>query len=281
MLNYQQFLKAGRDTLHSVSKENFGPTGSFGDVGPLSCSLPNACNGDILADVLSIPKKENSKPLQQQLRERVGSFQSKGWLSQQETRKYNSVLNTAPGGQNHEQALRDLERELDALEKKLNGGTMPNRQTRSANLFSPASLFKQQTPTHSEASASTFGSNSLTQLDSIIDPRRLSNSLSEDEVADLFVETCFFARLGFVQPPCCMHCTYRESLNNAEANRRCGRWVIWRRDATKVLQPNQMNENVVAIKCHAARKLQAGETVDRYEWNKTKKCLVVKPLPRY
>jgi hypothetical protein len=84
----------------------------------------------------------------------------------------------------------------------------------------------------------------------------LSTTLLEDQIADLFVETCFFARLAFIQPPCCMQCTYREPLQKGTPNARCGRWVIWRRDATKVLHPNQMDENTVAIKCHAVQELE-------------------------
>jgi hypothetical protein len=286
MLDYHQFISAGLDTLQSVSEENFGPTGSFGDVGPLSCAMPDACNAEILSGVFTRKAEKgnnNNNALVQHLRERVVRFQSKGWLSQHETRKFNNLLNNVPTSSNQEHALRDLERQLDMLEEKMNGGTMLNKQTRTVNLFSPAStLFTQYTPAaQSIVSDSSFGSNSITQLDNIIDPRRLSNCLSEDQIADIFVETCFFARLGFVQPPCCMQCTYRESLKEASPNERCGRFVIWRRDASKILHPDQLNENAVAIKCHAARKLQAGETVDRYSWNKAKKTLVVHPLERY
>ena len=112
-----------------------------------------------------------------------------------------------------------------------------------------------------------------TQSDSIVDPRKLSNSLSEEQIADLFVETCFFARLGFVQPPCCMLCTYRESMTGSLPNKKCNRWVVWRLDASKVLHPNKLSDNIVAVKCHTARLLQKGSEVDGYQWNEANKTL--------
>jgi hypothetical protein len=66
-------------------------------------------------------------------------------------------------------------------------------------------------------------------------------------VQQLFVEMCFFARLGFVQPPCCLQCTYKESILEkhlrsqhninpdgilVQPNRNCQRWVAWRKDAS-------------------------------------------------
>jgi hypothetical protein len=277
MLDYQQFLKASKETLHSVSKENFGPS-AFGE--SLSCVLPVGCQpeNDILKGVFSPrnPKNIQKTPLES-LKERVSSYQSKGWISQQESRKYKALLNTAPTS-NYNHALRDLETQLDMVEEKMSGGTMFNKKTRAVeNLFSQASTAAYTPTSLAAASDSTFGPNSLTHVDPIINPRMLSTTLSEDQIADLFVETCFFARLGFIQPPCCMLCTYRESLQKATPNERCGRWVVWRRDATKVLHPNQLDGNTVAIKCHAARALLSGQRVDRYEWNKAKKTLARKP----
>lgn len=278
MLDYQQFLKASKETLHSVSKESFGPASSFGET--LSCVVPIGCQpeNDILKGVLS-PRNgtnQHKTPLES-LKERVSSYQSKGWISQQESRKYMALVNTAPTS-DYNQALRDLEQQLDMVEEKMSGGTNFNKKSRGVeNLFSRVSAFAHTPASQAAASDSTFGPNSLTHIDPIINPRMLSNSLSEKQIADLFVETCFFARLGFIQPPCCMQCTYRESLQKAAPNERCGKWVIWRRDATKVLHPNQMGENTIAIKCHSVRALLSGERVDRYEWNKAKRSLARKP----
>lgn len=107
----------------------------------------------------------------------------------------------------------------------------------------------------------------------IVDPKDVSKQFSESQIEELFVETCFFARLGFVQPPCCLKCTYRESLKGAVPKPHCDRWVIWRRDASHVLHPRTMGENTILVQCHAARQLLSGNAIDSYQWNATKKVL--------
>ena len=36
----------------------------------------------------------------------------------------------------------------------------------------------------------------------------------DDDLSELFVTMCFFARLGFDQPPCCLHCAYHNATKN-------------------------------------------------------------------
>ena len=114
---------------------------------------------------------------------------------------------------------------------------------------------------------------------SIVEPKDLckTSDLSHAEIEELFVEMCFFARLGFVQPPCCLKCTYRESMKDAIPNTMCKKWVVWRKSANFLLHPKQMDGNIVVVQCHTARKLLSGETVDGYVWDKTKKLLVQSP----
>ena len=111
---------------------------------------------------------------------------------------------------------------------------------------------------------------------SIVEPKDLSkiSDLSHAELEELFVEMCFFARLGFVQPPCCLKCTYRESMKDAVPNTQCPKWVVWRKSANLLLHPKQMDGNIVVVQCFAARKLLSGGTVDNFKWDKTKKILV-------
>lgn len=97
----------------------------------------------------------------------------------------------------------------------------------------------------------------------------------EQQLQELFVEMCFFARLGFVQPPCCLQCTYRESIPKKAPKTDCQRWVVWRKDAKKVLHPNRLDGNILVIKCHVARSLLSGENVDGREWDTERKQVVV------
>jgi len=275
MLDYQQFLKASRETLSNVSKENFGST-SFTEapMQMLQCAVPPGCapDKDMLKEVFSLHDPEDVQQMSvEAFKERVSNFQSRGWLSQQESRKYKALLNTANGPQNS-QALRVLGKELDMVEEKMAG----QKKKGTADLFSAAKKFAQTqggAPTLIASDASSFSANSMTQLDPIVTPRLLSNVLSENQVEDLFVKTCFYARLGFIQPPCCMQCTYREAMEDAAPNTRCGRWVLWRKDATKVLHPKHLHENIIAVKCHTARQLLGGQRVDGYEWDPKKKML--------
>ncbi|CAJ1959314.1 unnamed protein product [Cylindrotheca closterium] len=280
MLDYQQFLKASRETLSNVSVENFG-SASFAEapMNMLKSVVPEGCapDTDFLKEVFSMNDPENVQQMSvEALKERLASFQAKGWLSQQESRQYKALLNTASGSQNSN-ALRTLEKQLDQIEEKMTG--------RSANKTGMGGLFPQTNrfvPTpggaaSSVASDASYSSNSMTQIDNIVSPRILSTVLSESQVADLFVETCFFARLGFIQPPCCMQCTYLEAMEGASPNTRCGRWVVWRKDATKVLHPKSLLANTMAIKCHTTRKLLAGQRVEGFEWDTKLKLLARRP----
>jgi hypothetical protein len=115
------------------------------------------------------------------------------------------------------------------------------------------------------------------------------------QIQELFVEMCFFARLGFVQPPCCLQCTYRDcndtsptptnnqqqhhrhhhpvatssNSNNKHHNtaRSCQRWVVWRKDANTLLHPNLLDGNVLIVQCQAAQRLLAGHQVDGCYWD--------------
>jgi hypothetical protein len=111
----------------------------------------------------------------------------------------------------------------------------------------------------------------------IVDPTALSTFMSDERISHLFVETCFFARLGFVQPPCCMQCTYRESRQKAVPRLTCKRWVIWRRNANNPLHPSHICDNAIAVQCQSARKLIAGRVVESYCWDRNTKMVVEPP----
>lgn len=92
-------------------------------------------------------------------------------------------------------------------------------------------------------------------------------SVGEDKTEELFVEMCFFARLGYVQPPCCLRCTYREALQDGNVHSQCLRWVIWRKDTNQLLHPSEMEGNLLMVQCRAAGRLLAGETIEGYAWS--------------
>ena len=258
------------------------------------------------------------------LMSRISEFQVKGWLSQQEHRKYAELLTGSPKAGNNNgnpendqpnenvnpnenekpkvsiKTLQDLEKELDKMEEKFGGGSgIFHKTKRIANILSEsncASYMPPGQPVHTSHAERPHGMSVFpgpksskddgginknkrnVRLDaspSIVEPKDLSKicDLTHPELQELFVEMCFFARLGFVQPPCCLQCTYRESMKEAVPNTQCPKWVVWRKSATELLHPKNMEGNAMVVQCHAARKLLSGESVDGFRWDKKKKVL--------
>ena len=90
---------------------------------------------------------------------------------------------------------------------------------------------------------------------------------NEKETKQLFVEMCFYARLGFTQPPSCLSCSYRESVKESAPLLDCPRWTVWRHNANQLLHPCYLENNLVVVQCQAARRLLAGETIEGCRWN--------------
>jgi hypothetical protein len=195
---------------------------------------------------------------------RIADFQSRGWLSQHETRKYMEILDTAPTERGNKDRLEefvrsDLIKELDELERKMTGGS----SARTMN----------QTITRPLGDASSK-LNIRRKSEVIVSANEVAGKIGDKQIEELFVETCFFARLGFVQPPSCLKCAYRESIKGDTANSKCSKWVVWRRDANYIIHPNYLTENSLLVQCHAARELLAGKSVESHQWDATKKALL-------
>jgi hypothetical protein len=220
------------------------------------------------------------------LKDRVSDFQSRGWLSQQEFRQYKNLLETTPKPTEYVQ--NELVEELDLLEDKMTGGKVTLSKQIRKSLLTPrtsvqrnaaddkenSSLVEPPLVRSDEPSGDTTKKIDKVKNRSIVDAKDLANQLSEGRMEEMFVETCFFARLGFVQPPCCLQCSYREALKEAAPKSSCGRLVVWRRDAKHVLHPHYMKNNTVFVQCHVARQLLAGKLVDSHKWDEVNKVLL-------
>lgn len=111
---------------------------------------------------------------------------------------------------------------------------------------------------------------------SIVEPSEFKLPLGEHE--QLFIETCFFARLGFLQPPICLKCCYNQVAAEEKglpvgSTESCERWTIWRKDATIVFHPEKLEGNLVLVKCNAARRLLRGQRIHGYQWNEQSRAL--------
>lgn len=102
----------------------------------------------------------------------------------------------------------------------------------------------------------------------------------DDAVADLFVTLAFFARLGFVQPPCCLKCAHRESGCGTKAKedgtrrRSCTELVPWRKDANAKFHPDMIEDNIIFVTCQTARSLVAGDCYADIRWDSKNKRLL-------
>jgi hypothetical protein len=120
-------------------------------------------------------------------------------------------------------------------------------------------------------------------------PQKLGESLSNDQLQNLFVEMCFFARLGCVQPPSCLPCAYNQvcpdasetthlsQISTEKQETKCTNLVVWRINAntSHLLHPDKLKGNLLVLTCCTARKLMNGESVQTMKWDGKNKKLVV------
>lgn len=99
----------------------------------------------------------------------------------------------------------------------------------------------------------------------------------DEAVADLFVTLAFFARLGFVQPPCCLKCAHREAGCGAKeggTSGPCSELVPWRIDANTKIHPDRIEDNIIFLTCQTARSLVAGDCYPDIRWDTRNKRLL-------
>ena len=111
----------------------------------------------------------------------------------------------------------------------------------------------------------------------IYEPRKMwltGTIQSQGEIEELFVEMAFFARLGFVQPPSCLRCVYREAIEKQSPDQHCKRWIPWRKNANIALHPDRLDDNLVLIQCQAAKSLVEGEEIQGQQWDSVQRQLV-------
>eukprot|EP00536_Pseudo-nitzschia_multiseries_P003672 jgi/Psemu1/186368/e_gw1.57.72.1 len=240
-------------------------------------------------------QSENSDPnsLLQNLKTRLESFLSCGWLTKEEYQEHVEFLSSFKNnsiGANGKFSLKELAKELDSIEETKSSqpapqswsdmfmstlGVSTSKKSNGSSFWSTSKSSDITTSKMPLATATNRAVNGAT-APTIVSPKNLSNVLSEDSISELFVETCFFARLGFVQPPCCMACTYKEALKGNIPDLKCQRWVVWRKNAKKIFDPSNntdMGDNAIIVQCQSARKLISGKIVEHYQWDDRAKVL--------
>mmetsp|Transcript_1284 Transcript_1284/g.2294 ORF Transcript_1284/g.2294 Transcript_1284/m.2294 type:complete len:155 (-) Transcript_1284:13-477(-) len=122
------------------------------------------------------------------------------------------------------------------------------------------------------------------------DASNANNGQGDGYMSDMFVTMCFFARLGFIQPPSCLKCAYRSSGcggdgkkkndeklgggQNSSSSSSCSELVAWRRDAGILLHPDKLDGNIVFITCDTAKSLVNGDAYPSIRWDTRNKRLL-------
>jgi hypothetical protein len=238
------------------------------------------------------------------LLQRLAEYENIGRLSKKEYSVFRNVLEKHPGSKHYLQQISD---ELDEIAQEARAGEIsssqstetadehehhnyslreephsilhdPRRDALSQRKFNVSWGDEDQSKDDADKDDNDKENNEGSSSALILEPADVwkgAAEFDEKQLQELFVEMCFFARLGFVQPPCCLQCTYRESIPKKAPKTDCKRWVVWRKDAEKLLHPSRLDGNILIIQCHVARSLLAGESVDGREWDTEQKQVVV------
>jgi len=123
--------------------------------------------------------------------------------------------------------------------------------------------------------------------------------LDQEVVETLFVEMCFFARMGFAQPPCCLACAHavvkhdddtdgaQKDISDSEKRKRrkeeekkimekridCKRLVLWRKDSKLILRPDNIDHNIMLVTCSAAKRMLQGEMMNNWKWDESNRIM--------
>lgn len=190
-------------------------------------------------------------PTQLALLDRVHQYQQAGWISKSQANDLNRRVETEPVDElsrKLKEILRTATTKPTATQKKNNTSPPPvvsnQKQNDKAIIWNPAEWGKK------------FCSG--------------VNDADQAMLDKLFSEMCFFARLGFYQPPCCLRCAYQK---RPELSPVCEQWVVWRKDANKLLHPDTIGGNIVLLPCGSACRLLKGEEVNGWQWDAQEKVL--------
>ena len=195
-----------------------------------------------------------------QLLPRIAECRLRNWISEEDEEYFITLLQKAAS----DNAASYVQKQLDAIERKA-------RSEKSVDYFQPSHTDHRSYPKSSiKKNEELVARNMSKEVVQIIDVSVCSKlGIDYNLVSHLFVEMCFFARLGFLQPPCCLKCSFVNSVlsqKTGDQHRRttaphCHRYTIWREDCTVPLSRNTLSGNLLLIRCSDAQKLILGDEV--------------------
>lgn len=171
----------------------------------------------------------------------IAEYRAKGYITAVEEMDFMKRLEKSPRNPFDQSHVKNIENELRQIAEEHNGIELGKLPQMSKVIFESSDFMDQA---------------------------------DEDTMQHWFVELCFFARLGFLQPPSCLKCLYREAIDGVKPVAGCQNQLMWRKNAKALLHPQRLSGNLCLVECHAVRKLLEGQIVDSYEWDKEKKELI-------
>ena len=237
-----------------------------------------------------LPKSLSPKmELRLRLLPKIAELRLKKIISAEEELEYLKILTTKKANYDSDDAAERVYHKLKEIER--------NYKQQKSRKVSTQPKSPRTDKVHEQKE--TPGSKDLTPNGGIITqtmklksggPQGLNSStckqyrLTSSDLQDLFVEMCFYARLRFLQPPCCLYCSYKKSKGSKVAakddNRSCRRLVIWREDATKVLCKNKLAGNLLLVQCQHAQNLLRGHSLSTsdsiWSWDPLQQKVIVK-----
>jgi len=223
----------------------------------------------------------------EELLSRIAEFVLRKWITEKEESFFVMLLQRDLGSSKHNAAVKYVRKKLDDIEMKARTSTMVKKTVRFSEPSSTGNNDGKIIESNFETSASEMISRNKDVNIHIIDRFTASRlNLNSDQVSNLFVEMCFFARLGFLQPPCCLYCSFQrcsthqktmDQITSGEATE-CHRYVVWRKDAKVLLSRDTLAGNLLLIRCCDAQKLILGEKVisfrNIWHWDNTTKVMI-------
>jgi hypothetical protein len=226
-----------------------------------------------------------SKQVEERLEEllpRIAEFVLRKWISE-EDEKYLVTLLQRDLGSGNNSTLVYVQKKLEQIEVKAR-----TTVKKSVNFLEPCNDHDDEKNRNMKNDSARISANRKdAEIVHKMDSSTYSKlNLDPDQVSNLFVEMCFFARLGFLQPPCCLLCSFKRSAtsqnvmdqNTLKETQQCQRYVVWRQDSKILLSQKSLSGNLLLIRCCDAQTLILGGEVismkQAWRWDFTKQQLV-------
>ena len=148
--------------------------------------------------------------------------------------------------QQQQQHDESTQRSNETSTKYSSSSSVPSSESNGSMIYTPTEF-----QTHVILPSSSHNSNNSNSN---------NNNNKNINIKELFVEMCFYARLGYIQPPRCLHCTYTECYTgnttaSSSTTTLCHRYVIWRKDTNLVLDPDTIASNILILPCYLVQQL--------------------------